>query len=174
MRKFIAAALAAGCLASAGISHADPREVTGTILLPTVRITQIPSVEVPVVGNPSASNGVYFRQARCAYVLAETATGNGNDGNGVAGYVVELSEEEGDGNHTFTATSSAGNVSVGFYEDLGTCENQPPSTPSPEPGGVFDTEGGEEGAIPFYAAYAIVVVEDANQVSFTFTTDSAA
>ena len=39
---------------------------------------------------------------------------------------------------------------------------------STDPGGTFDTAGGEEGDIPFFAQYAIIVVEEANQVDFTF------
>jgi hypothetical protein len=165
MRRFLAAALAAGSMLAMSGAQAGDSSVSGTILAPTFRITQIPSVEVPVYGDPSASNGVYFRQARCAYVLG------GADTNGLLGWVVAFDETvEGDGTHTFTATSDAGNISVGFYEDLGTCENLPASTPSPEPGGTFIASPGDEaGAIPFYAKYAIIVVEDATQANFTFS-----
>lgn len=169
MKKFmLAITVVAVATSLAPANAAEPsRTVTGPILAPTFRITQIPSVALPVVGNPSTSNGVYFRQARCAYVIAREG-GDGNVGNGVFGYVVELDPSEGTGQHSFDVSTSAGNVSLQFYEDLGTCENQPAATTSAEPGGLFDTEGGEEGDIPFFARYAILVVEDANQVDFTF------
>jgi hypothetical protein len=162
MRKFLVSALAVGSLFAMGSAHAEGRTVEGSILAPTFRIAGVPDTPATAV------NGVYFRQARCAYVLAESATGNGADSNGLVGWVVELTEEEGDGAHTFAAASAA-NISVGFYEDLGTCENQPPSTPSPDPGGTFDNPGNESGLIPFFASHAIIVVEDATQVDFTFT-----
>lgn len=158
MRKILATALAAGSMFAMSGAQAGDSSVSGTILAPTVRISGVPDTTLTSV------NGVYFRQARCAYVLG------GADTNGLVGWVVAFDETvEGDGTHSFTATSDAGNISVGFYEDLGTCENQPPSTPSPEPGGTFDTAGDEAGAIPFYAKYAIIVVEDATEANFTFS-----
>lgn len=166
MKRFMALATLSTMALALGSASAGDRVVTGHILAPTVRITQIPDRNVPFVGNPSSSNGVYFRQARCSYVLAKTLTGNGQDGNGYAGYVVELQPEEGDGRHLFKASSSVGNLSVQFYENLGTCENQPPSTTSVD--GLYDTDGDEEGKIPLFAEYAIVVVDDAYDVDFTF------
>jgi hypothetical protein len=161
MRKVLAASLVAGSLLSAGMAHADSRTVEGNILAPSFRISGVPDTDLTSV------NGLYFRQARCAYVLG------GADTNGLAGWVVELTEEEGDGNHTFTAASEDADIAVSFYEDLGTCENQPPSTPSPDPGGTFDNAGNEAGTVPFFARYAIIVITDGTQADFSFTLDSA-
>lgn len=167
MKKLVSLLTCAAALASFGTAGAQGgRTENGEILLRTIRITQLPDQAVPVLGNPNGSNGVYFRQARCAYVIGQTA-GDAGLLNGVFGYVVALTEDEADGAHTFTATSSAGNISVSYYEDLGTCENQPASVTSFE--GLYDTPGAEEGQIPEFATHAILVVEDADQVTVQFT-----
>jgi hypothetical protein len=160
MRKILASALMAGTLLTVGTASADARTVEGSILVPSVRDS-----ESLVFAPPP---GPVAKHARCAYLVAKDATGNGNDANGLVGWHIDLSEAEGDGAHTFTLTSDAGNIAVYFYEDLGTCDGNAGST------GQEVTDGDEAGTIPFFSSHAIVVVEDAADVNFAFTVNTPA
>jgi hypothetical protein len=143
MRKIIVAAtlmaLALG-MVSAQAGH-GARTVEGSILVPTVYDPEV---------------GLLTRPARCAYLLAP-------DANGVFGYAVEFTEEEGDGAHSFELTSS-GDPHVVFFESMGTCDN----APAPSTLGEFVNEGTESGDIPGGAVAAIVVVEGTPNASFEF------
>lgn len=134
-------ALAVGFM-PARADHAA-RTVSGSILVPTVTV---PSV------------GIFSRQARCAYLLA------GEDSNGLVGWVVELDADEGDGDHTFTASAAGADIAVVFYESLGTCDN----APGPVTTGDSLNPGDEAGVIPFGTTSAIVVVEGAANAAFEF------
>lgn len=157
MKRILAAALCAATVSSFGLASAehDSRTVDGAILLPTTR-----TVESPVV-----AAGILSRQARCAYLLAQEATGNGSEANGLFGHVVELTPDEGTGEYTFTANADEGDLSVVFYSSLGNCE----STVAPVNTGTSDQPGNEAGPIPFGSTHAILVVEGAADVAFAFT-----
>lgn len=151
MKRIITAALCASAVLTLGqASAADPvRSVEGTILVPTVQHEEVGPAPVS-------------RQARCAYTLARDTTGNGADSNGLVGWVVELSEEEANGEHTFALESDAGDPAVIFYSNLATCDSNATTT------GDANTEGGEAGDIPFGTTHAIVVVEDEADIAFKF------
>lgn len=156
IRKTLAAAAAAASLLTLAPGQAEgARTVEGSILVPTTR----------------DANSIYFapppgpiaKHARCVYLAARDATGDGNSSNGLVGYHIDLSEAEGDGNHTYTLTSSAGDIGIYFYEDLGVCEGNAAST------GEGTAVGNEAGTVPFYSQHAIIVVEEAADIDFTFT-----
>lgn len=156
MRKILATALATAALAAVAPSQASEpiRTVTGTILAPTVRDS-----ESLVFAPPP---GPVAKHARCVYLATKDATGNGDDSNGLVGWHVSIDPEtEGNGEHAYTLDSDAGNISVYFYDGLGFCEGNASST------GEGNTDGGESGAIPLGTTDAIIVVEDAPNVTFS-------
>lgn len=98
MKKFLLVAAMAAAISPIGAQagHND-RTVTGTVALPSA--------------NDGAST--VTRQARCAAAL-----GLPND---VVGHVEYLTEEEGDGSHTFSLSGAADWDAV-VYQNLATCD----------------------------------------------------
>jgi hypothetical protein len=155
MRRFAAAALVAASAFTMLPSQAaeGDRTVEGNILVPTTRDSESLYFAPPP--------GPIAKHARCTYLLAKEATGDGNTSNGLVGWHVDMPEAF-DGGWTFTLEASAGNVGIYFYEDLATCEGNAASS-----GESTDSAGNEAGEIPIFTSHAIIVVEDAADVDFT-------